>query len=173
MTGMTSSSKGNITVSTSVHPKEPTNRLYSTSNEGIDLEDAMVKSVYSNPQCLFLARGERAFGDDKAHLRKNLDQAECLRTYQSLRRTMDWIGRTETLSNETLPLLTTMMFKSPEVGRNLPTSNASPRTDGFVHLAKLQAETRTALEAMSAWDQELYRRTRHDYTMDQWVNFNR
>ena len=145
------------------------NTSLSTMNRGIDLEDAMVKSVYENPQCLFLARGERTFGDDVADLRQGLGREECHKTYQSLRRTMDWIGHTETLSNETLPLLTTMMFGSPDVGRQFPRSNISPQTEDFVHLSKLQPKTRCALDAMSTWDHQMYQKALRDYTMDQWI----
>ena len=154
-----------------VKPTAKNNSL-STLNKGIDLEDAMIQSVYENPQCLFLARGERTFGDDAAELRQHLGRDECHKTYQSLRRTMDWIGRTETLSNETLPLLTTMMFGSPDVGRQFPKSNISPQTEEFLHLSKLQPKSRSALEAMTAWDQQMYRQTLRDYAMDQWINYN-
>jgi len=137
-------------------------------NHGIDLEAAMIQSVYENPQCLFLSRGERTFGTDQQQLRQNLTEIECFNTYQMLRRNMDWIGRTETLSNETLPLLTNIMFRNPDLGRQFPKSNASPQNNGFVQLSNLTSETRKALEKISALDQQLYNRAQHDYSIHMW-----
>lgn len=164
-------SDNNAGISVFVTPSAKNTSL-SSINKGIDLEDAMVNSVYENPQCLFLARGERTFGNDAVDLRKDLGRDECRQTFQCLRRTMDWIGRTENLSNETLPMLTTMMFGTPEVGRQFPKSNISPKTNDFVRLSQLKPRTRKALEAMSVWDHEMYQQTVRDYSVDLWVNYN-
>lgn len=142
-------------------------------NAGIDLDDAMERSIYSNPQCLFLARGERTYGSNATDLRRNLGQDECDATYQSLRRTMDWIGRTDTLTSETLPLLTTMMFQKPSIGSGLQKSNESPKKKGFVVVTGIQERTRKVLEESSRIDQHLYQRVARDYRVDQWVNYKR
>ena len=141
------------------------------ANEGIDLEEAMLESVYNNPQCLFLARGERTYGANATVLREDLKREECQSVYASLRRTMDWVGRTDTLQNETLPVLTAMMFGKPSMGRNLQRSNESPKREGFVELKRIQDSTWHALEKASQLDQELYQQTRHDFQMSQWINF--
>ncbi|CAB9515464.1 expressed unknown protein [Seminavis robusta] len=137
-----------------------------------DMEKAMLQVAYDNPQCLFLARGERAFGDgteEKLIRDVELRRLECQQTYLSLQRTMDWIGRTDTLSTETLPMLTHIMFQRPELGKHLPKANVSPPS-GFVKLSQLQASTVKGLEKVSQFDQEIYYRIKEDYTMDQWVN---
>ena len=137
------------------------------------LEEVLLQVAYENPQCLFLARGERTFGDDseQKRLRDNqLRRIECQQAYLSMQRTMDWIGRTDTLSTETLPLLTQIMFGKAELGKHLPKVNASPQKGGYVKLSDIQPSTRKALERISQLDQELYHRTIQDYTIDQWVN---
>jgi len=84
---------------------------------------------------------------------------------------MDWIGRTETLSQETLPMLTTMMFGNADRGRKIQKSNASPQTQGFVQLANIASQTRRALEQLSQLDVELYNLTLQNYKIEQWSNF--
>jgi hypothetical protein len=146
-------------------------------NEGVDLEDAMVQLAYDNPQCLFLARGERTFGVKDKGARNGLTRQECQAAYSSLERSMDWIGRTETLSQETLPLLTTIMFQDPTLGQQLPRTNVSPQSRnsssmGFLHVSAIQSSTRQALENKSQLDQyEIYQRAVQDYTLDQFVKY--
>jgi hypothetical protein len=140
-------------------------------NRGIDLEDAMMKSIYNNPQCLFLARGERTYGSDASHLREGLSEAECESAYKSLQRTMDWIGRTEKLTSETLPLLTQMMFNNPNVASFIKNTNKSPNRDGFLSLSKIKPSTLEFLKQSSQLDDKLYRHVIKDYRMDQWENF--
>lgn len=137
------------------------------------LEDVLLQVVYHDPQCLFLARGERTYGDEpfQKALREDqpLQRAECQLAYLSMQRTMDWIGRTDTLSSETLPLLTRILFGKPELGLHLPKANTSPLKGGYVKLSKLRPSTHKVLEKKSQLDQELYHRTGQDYTMDQWA----
>lgn len=137
-----------------------------------ELEKVMLKVAYDNPQCLFLARGERSYGDDPDEVaqRQGLRRNECQNAYLSLQRTMDWIGRTDTISSETLPLLTDLMFKQPHLGLHLPKANVSPHKGGWVKLSTAAESTKNGLERLSQLDQEIYHRVKEDYTMDQWVN---
>jgi hypothetical protein len=136
------------------------------------MEKVMLQVAYNNPQCLFLARGERTFGDNYEAKRlrdMEMRRTECQAVYMSLQRTMDWIGRTDKLSNETLPLLTHIMFQQPHLGKRLPKANVSP-TSGFVKLSQIQLNTRKELERLSQFDQEIYHRVMDDYSLDQWDN---
>lgn len=141
----------------------------------VSVEAHLRNLTYENPQCLFLARGERTFGDgiDKALLRSNLTQEECYRVYQSLRRTMDWIGRTDRLSEETLPILTKMMFGNVSIGRKLPRANVSPTNRGFFNISDMTHSTIQVLEEKSQWDKELFSRVIQDYRIGRWVNGTR
>jgi hypothetical protein len=136
------------------------------------MEKVMLQVAYNNPQCLFLARGERTFGDEyEAKRLREMDmrRTECQAVYMSLQRTMDWVGRTDRLSDETLPLLTHIMFQNPQMGKLLPKANVSP-TSGFVKMSQIQPSTRKELERRSQFDQEIYYRVIEDYSMDQWEN---
>lgn len=139
-------------------------------NIGVDLERAIKQLAYENPQCLFLARGERTFGVNHTDSRNNLQTSECQFAYQSLRRTMDWIGTTERLSQETMPLITTMIFKDPDLGRTLPRSNTSPQESGFLYLSRISSGTRRYLETISRLDDEMYRWALQDYNITKWKN---
>ena len=137
------------------------------------LEEVLLQVVYRDPQCLFLARGERTYGDEPFQKASRedppLQRAECQQTYLSMQRSMDWIGRTDTISSETLPLLTRIMFGKHELGLHLPKANTSPLKDGYVELSKLRSSTHKLLEKKSQLDQELYHRAGQDYAMDQWA----
>jgi len=139
-----------------------------------ELEKAMLEVAYQNPQCLFLARGERTFGDEgeapELRDRVPLTRKDCQETYMSLQRTMDWIGRTDTLDTETLPLLTHIMFGKPNLGKQVPKVNVSPTQGGYVKRSKITDATQKTLERVSQLDQELYHRAMQDYTLDQFVN---
>jgi hypothetical protein len=168
-----SSSDSNNTWIQILNTKRETFQILSTveMNRGIDLEDAMVKSIYNNPQCLFLARGERTYGANASHLREDLNETECDTAYKSLQRTMDWIGRTENIRNETLPLLTKMMFNDSHVASFIKDANRSPKRYGFISLSQIKPSTLEFLKQSSQLDDQLYRHVVEDYRMNQWVNF--
>lgn len=168
--GKTKAGKPRFTASGKRLTKHTPNGATNFSPE--ELEEFMLQLSYDNPQCLFLARGERTFGDDpdRAAQRSNLLRLECLEVYLSLRRTMDWIGRTDTLSTVTLPMLTAIMFKNPNIGMKLPHLNKSPEEAGYLKVSELRKSTLKALEKKIQLDQELYYRAAQDYTLDRWVN---
>jgi hypothetical protein len=84
---------------------------------------------------------------------------------------MDWIGLTKTLSSETLPLLTKMIFGLPNMGKRVPTKNSSSNLKKrTVSLSEIQNSTRETLEHVSSYDQELYDKVLQDFKMDQWSN---
>jgi hypothetical protein len=127
----------------------------------------LVKWSYENPQCLFLARGERTYGErsssschtmwarrtrwgkqitcqvktkrkpkpiehvkqshrrtaafpieakrDMERLRQNLTRDECLHAYSVLQSSMDYIAVLERSNGEIFPMLTTMLYKDPDM----------------------------------------------------------
>lgn len=137
-----------------------------------------IRTMHSNPQCLFLARSEQAYQKNFPELRQNLTRGECNQAYDCLRQTMDWIGTTERLINETLPLLHQLIDgKAISSQRSATTpghpnhssdtkksttqhENTGPKLFGRPNMTE---ESQTYLTSMTEWDQEMYRNVLHDY----------
>ena len=140
-----------------------------------------IRTMHSNPQCLFLARSEQAYQKNFPELRHNLTRDECTRSYDCLRQTMDWIGTTERLKNETLPLLhhlidghdssisqrsattPTSLHPNHSSGTKKSTTeheNTGPKLFGRSNMTE---ESQTYLTSMTKWDQEMYRNVSRDY----------
>jgi len=139
------------------------------------------RTMHNNPQCLFLARSEQAYQRNRPELRAtNLTHGECQRSYSCLRGIMDWIGTTERLKNETIPLLTllidghntTTISRSVDANtliapdtttvntNNIRHENQGPQLFGRYNMTKESSEY---LKAMTVWDQELYANVKRDY----------
>ena len=141
-------------------------------------EANFIRTMHKNPQCLFLTRSEQAYQRNFPELRQNVTHHECDQAYQCLRRTMDWIGTTERLKNETLPLLHHLIDGDyyyhpptppppahPNSSRSrTPTTpqheNTGPKIFGFQNMTE---ESSSYLKVMTEWDQEMYRSVLQDY----------
>ena len=85
--------------------------------------DNFRRTMHHNPQCLFLTRSEQAYQKNFPTLRQNRTREECLEAYDCLRKTMDWIGTTERLQNETLPLLQYLLLNEEGGNHQQTTTN--------------------------------------------------
>ncbi|CAB9514289.1 expressed unknown protein [Seminavis robusta] len=61
------------------------------------------KTLQWNPQCIYLVRGERPYFRPSHYY--NVTHQDCHEAAESLDNVMDWVGDTQQLSTETLPLL--------------------------------------------------------------------
>jgi len=149
----------------------------------INMTDAnFQRTMHFNPQCLFLARGEQAYQKNFPELRANLTKEECTNASQCLFYNMDWIGTTERLHNETIPLLdhlidsagataalTTPTTLGPEkdssrsTTKEIKTENTGPKLFGPWNMSQSSLDY---FESMSEWDQELYRIIQEHYRFE-------
>uniref|UniRef100_A0A7R9WPE7 Sulfotransferase domain-containing protein n=1 Tax=Craspedostauros australis TaxID=1486917 RepID=A0A7R9WPE7_9STRA len=122
-----------------------------------------LKFLLWNPQCQFLARGEYS-------LRKKEKQQptvqECDDVYAGLLEMMDWIGTTDRMSTETLPLLAKIL--------RVPTAAFEPQMvttkDRTTSIGKdqMSAETMDLIREQSAMDTKLYESIRSVYNFGMW-----
>lgn len=117
-------------------------------------------SLY-NPQCQFLARGEFSL---RERIRQRPSVDECQRVKAALLDNMDWVGTTEQLSNETLPLLRHIFrkdrFEFPSMRVSSKARNES------IAISQLSSAAVTTLTQLSDIDAELYQAMQHKYSIE-------
>lgn len=137
-------------------------------------EEAFLHYTIANPQCLFLARNEDAYTKTGQDLRSTLTQEECHQAYKGIQETLDWVGTTDRIRNETLPLLQ-QLFKTNQFTKRLirnmnktanPSSAAEVQT---IHLSSLSEATLQNVESLTTWDKEMYEKLKQAYPYDAWM----
>jgi hypothetical protein len=142
-------------------------KLYAAS------EEAMLKTNRPDMQCMLLARDHwDIFMNDV--FPEKVDKDECDDVYQTLVSEMDWIGTTESMSAETIPLLTRMLAHNRTAAENMGVFNVVKATTSESNLLAPEAlsqETVEAIMTLSGNDQAIYDAVRRDYTLDMWENY--
>ena len=121
-----------------------------------------------NPQCLFAVKGEIAYY--QAH-RESLGpqlyvtKAQCLDVYNAFHNDLDWIGTTDALSSETFKILEQLggVRYCPEI-RN--------QSKERIVKAELSDKALAHIANITAYDQFIYERTRQNYPITMWKNFD-
>jgi len=136
-------------------------------------EQVFVNYTHANPQCLFLARNEEAFTKTGKDLRDSLVQEDCRQAYEGLKSNMDWIGTTDRLRDETLPLLRELLSTNEHTQRLVHTLNKTANASGRdkkppIEQSKLSEKTIQYLKGLNKWDQELYDSVKRDFSYDAW-----
>jgi len=143
-------------------------------------DQAVKLTAKFNYQCLYLARDS---WDSFPHSETNATVAqvvvtaqECQSAYQVMRSELDWVGTTERLANNTLPLLWYMLA----MGENWESSRSPPLhwkrgMEGTKPLAltskSLQPSTVDYLQSLSQYDQSIYNSVQRDFSADMWEDF--
>jgi hypothetical protein len=85
---------------------------------------------------------------------------------------MDWIGTTELMSEETLPLLTYMLSHNMSLANaDMPTFNVMAATKNATVVLKrssLQPTTEEYIRSLSYLDQEMYDKVQRDFNLAMW-----
>jgi hypothetical protein len=120
-----------------------------------------------NHQCqLYAIDHWKLFGDNRPTGSGDIHvtHQECTQVYQSLQRSMDWVGTTTNLSLDTWPLLTQILWHRRPTSVVLPlrTVNEASKPDRL-SVSSLSNTTRAALWEYSLLDNELYRNVTRDY----------
>ena len=123
-------------------------------------EENFLRLSLWNPQCQFLFKGEASMRA------QNLKQIvvqfdECADVEEHMYRLLDWVGTTETLSGETLPLLAQLMNLPDDfVFRRFKVSHESGETFGMENVT---ASSIAAIREMSALDNQLHEKVQRMY----------
>jgi hypothetical protein len=129
-------------------------------------EENFLRLSLDNPQCQFLARGEMSL---RERVKQQPTEIECQNVQTTLLDTMDWVGTTKHLNNETFPLLRRLLnledfrFESRRVAK----------TGANVAVAKdqLSPTALETIEAKSLLDNQLYEEIPKRYPKSMWEDF--
>ena len=129
-------------------------------------EENFLRLSLSNPQCQFLAKGESSMRAQK--IKDVVVQPEtCEQVYDTFRESMDWVGTTERLSNETLPLLSALL----QLPSNFTFSNHRITKKEDLSSLEMQNLSSTALDSVllsTTIDTMLYERALRDFPFSMW-----
>jgi hypothetical protein len=139
-------------------------RLYSPT------EGNLVTTTEANNQCLLMSRDH--WGIFFMKNRTPPSTEECNNVYDMLLQDMDWIGTTEALSQETIPLLTFMLSHNMTLANTiLPSFNVMAATKNATVVLKrssLLPTTEEYIRSLSYLDQEMYNKVQSEFPMEMW-----
>lgn len=131
-------------------------------------EDFLRKSLH-NPQCQFLYKGEPSMRGQKRNAtgtKVMVDSEDCQAIQASIVDLLDWVGTTEKLSTETLPLLSRVLELSPSM--HWENHRVSKDDKNYISFGKENVSSSTIEEilAMSKLDADLYKAAESRYQYD-------
>ena len=101
-----------------------------------------------------------------------ITQDECHLVQKELFDSMDWIGTTEGLSNETLPLLRNLL-KLPKdftFEKYRVTTTVMKKDRQYFGIENLTSSAIQSINSMSSLDMDLYERAKQQYPYSMWKN---
>ena len=165
------------------NPQEPPDS-WNPFNRLVPSEENFVKSFVGNRQCQMLGTDpeatlatpsdlvrEEASSPPLPSYNNNEDPYDCHidQVYDALFDSMDWVGTTENLQNETLPLLTKLILDEPEVGLNTESFKVYKNFNGgYRGLSQkdLSKETIQHIQKETQLDRQLYNDVAKIFTLD-------
>jgi hypothetical protein len=126
-------------------------------------EENFLRFALHSPQCQFLSRGEYSLREKK---KVQTTSEECHQVQDALFETMDWIGTTDRMNDETLPLLFRLLnlkgatFESQRVSTKF--ANAS------ISKSRLAGSTIHTIEHMLSSDRKIYEEVPKKFPLAIW-----
>lgn len=147
-------------------------RFYLIASENTT-EDVFLQATIANPQCLFLSRNEDAYTKTGKDLRDSLKWNDCQEAYTRLADLFDWIGTTDRIRDETLPLLKDL-FSTNRYTKGLiqdlnKTANPSSAGRSPIQKAMLSEKAWDDIRNKTLWDSLLYNSIQHDFPFNEWA----
>lgn len=132
-------------------------------------EENFFRMSLSNPQCQFLYKGEPSMRAQKAK-GVVVQPEDCHQVELHLMELMDWVGTTENLSNETLPLLARLLDLPPDEAVSDRWESHRVRIkeqDVYFGIENVTLSSIEAIREMSPLDVDLYNsaKTKYKYEM--------
>ena len=138
-----------------------------------DTVSDFLDTMLDHPQCNFLVNGGMFFDNlDRKHpnirerrnaLNRELEKQHCNQVYELLLSDMDWVGTTERMKTETLPLFH-YLFQLNNITGDGHTNKMKVR----MNRDRLNATDVAVVNLRTEWDQEWYQKTQEIYQFDQW-----
>lgn len=120
-------------------------------------EENLLSDVKPNEQCRGLIKPP---GDEESVLTAD----ECNQGFEWMRKNMDWIGTTEKLSAETLPLLAELVLGDANRVDSMHITKNQEKTN-ILRSSSLQIGTIRQIQLMSDLDEELYKKVTTTYLL--------
>jgi hypothetical protein len=122
-----------------------------------------------NPQCLFCLHSELAYHAVGRQDRtpSYVPQERCEDLYDALSLDLDWVGTTETMSNETIPILEEI---SQLKFRRKIVKNKSKEKISKSNLTQAAVDH---IRDITRFDQNIYDRAKRDFRLDMWSNIQK
>lgn len=125
-------------------------------------EENLLKATNSHPnlQCFFLLHDMHA----SFYNRCRPTETECNNVYEDMKQSLDWIGTTENISHDTMPLLTHMLEGAVKRPHNENEHKANTSIKGI--LKKLDERTVNSLKSSNELDLKIYHRVKEDFQLN-------
>lgn len=120
-------------------------------------EENFLRLSLWNPQCQFLYKGEPSMRAQKVVNGSIVNADDCRQIHDQMIELFDWVGVTENLSNETIPLLTRVLgLNSGSDSECHEWENHRASSDVGFDIKNVTASTIETIHEMSKLDKELY-----------------
>jgi hypothetical protein len=114
-------------------------------------EENFLRLALHSPQCQFLSRGEYSLREKK---KVQTTRKECRQVQEMLLETMDWVGTTDRMNDETLPILARLLNLKGATFESQRVSTKPANTS--ISKSRLTASTIHRIERMLAFDNTIY-----------------
>lgn len=132
-------------------------------------------TLLDNPICSFLHNGGMFFDNlDRKHpeirarrnkLNNELQKQHCDLAYELLMADMDWVGTTDRLETETLPLFRYLFHRNNTAGAK---GHANEMRQVRMHLDRLNESDVAHVKHSAEWDQEWYHKAQEIFKFKMW-----
>lgn len=130
-------------------------------------EKDFMKMGVPNPQCLFCVKSEVSYYEEWRQKGKSIESSaeSCDAVYDAFLNDFEWIGTTERLSSDTLPIL-------EQLGdvRYCPGIHNMSRKK--INKSTLSQEALAFTKKANSLDQSIYDRATRDFPFEMWANFD-
>uniref|UniRef100_A0A7S3PUK3 Sulfotransferase domain-containing protein n=1 Tax=Chaetoceros debilis TaxID=122233 RepID=A0A7S3PUK3_9STRA len=128
--------------------------------------DNFVRSIIPNRQCFLLSHRSAVEGMDSSFYSKcKVTEKGCDDLYiQTMKENLDWIGRTEELSSETIPLLS-YILSGDSSGGKLKKPNNLKIAPSLAFEDALDEATTSKIISLSKYDQVIYDKVKEEYKL--------
>lgn len=124
------------------------------------------KSLIPNRQCLILA-----LAGDGTHKNTIPSSNDCYAVKSMLINDLDWVGTTEHMQEETLPLLTHLLLHNASTGKSMPYFRPTVEPRRSLSLKNLSLATKEYILEHSGMDIELYHAVLETEQRRRWRTF--
>lgn len=130
-------------------------------------EDNLIKSTRPNRQCFFLNHLSAVEGLHPSFYDKcKVNETDCDDIYDQMKASLDWIGTTEKLSTESIPLLVQILSGDVNMEFKKASDEKMKISKVPIFLYGVKNETMSKIKSLSMYDQKIYDKVKNDFRFD-------